>query len=441
MNIVILLIYILTSIIFGLALLTIVKAKNKNVFAGLYAQFFIINIMALIFCLFKIYEQFSPEDVIKIIDQFLEICFILCAINVVYIIKIIWDMNKGKKIGLKNNLPMLVFLLLIEFIVIGSSWTAFYFYEKSENIVLNQYEDYLYTVANSRASYISRLVLDYKNKILADSTLNFGIINCLEGIESNNGTCNKEQMDEIVAKRLNSSMDSPYFIAVLNQSGKVVSSTDNSLAGEDWSLKEAFINHTKDGYFSNIFFDEKYNQQAIEVSHPIVKNNSFLGVWILRERPEDIYNVLQDRKNLGDTGEAFLVDINGIVLSPQRFNNEILTKINNPNVVACRENFERYVKETPTSLIVEKHDVSVVEYTNKFGRRILGAHAVIEGPTKGLKWCVLVEIGREEALGDFNKNLLKAAILSLIVIIVFVCIFIFTFDFFFQKLFKANIKE
>jgi len=86
-------------------------------------------------------------------------------------------------------------------------------------------------------------------------------------------------------------------------------------------------------------------------------------------------------------------------------------------------------------LIVNNHPVSLVEYANKYGRSILGAHVVVEGPTKELKWCVLVEIGKDEALSNFNQDLLKAMILSLIVMIIFTCIFILSFELFFKKLF------
>ena len=437
MNILILIIYILTAIIFSLGSVTMIKMKKQRAFMSLYAQFFIITTSSFIFSVLGIYQQFISGPLVETINQFLAIFFIIVVVNLLDIVKILWHINNGEKHRSEKSVTTTIFILFIEFIILGSSWTALYFYQKSGDIVLNQFKDYLYAVANSRSSHIGTLILDYRNKTLADSTLNFGMTNCLEDIESNGGECNKEQLDAIIKERLNSAMDAAYFIAILDKNGKVLSSTDNSLVGEDWSSKPAFINRTDNGYFSDIFNDEKYNQQAIETSHPIVKNGNFLGVWIVRENPSSIYDVLQDRTNLGDTGEAILVSSEGLVLSPQRFTNDIFIKMDNSNITGCKDDFDKYVIETPTSLTVDKHDFSIAEYTNKYGRSILGAHVVVAGPTKGLKWCVLVEIGKDEALANFNKDLLEAMILSLIVMIIFTCIFILAFELFFRKLFKS----
>ena len=438
MNILASIIYTFSALIFLWSVLMIMKTKKYKVFSGLYAEIFIVNITAFLFTIIGIFQQFASKGLVDIINQFAGIFFILVTINLFHVVIMIWDISKGKKNEFKKSVIVIIFFLFIEFIILGSSWTALFFYKNSGDIVLDQYKDYLYAVANSRSSHIGTLVFEYKNKILADSTVNFGIINCLDELESNSGNCTKGQLDEIVKERMESKIYATYFIAILDKSGRVIISTDNSLIGEDWSSKPAFINRTNEGYMSNIFYDEKYNRQGIEISHPIIKNDNFLGVWVDRERPDAIYNILQDRINLGDTGEAILIDDNGTVLSPQRFTEEIFTKIDNSNVAGCKDDFKNYVIETPTSLTVESHDFSLVEYINKYGRDILGAHVVVEGPIKGLKWCVLVEVGKEEALSNFNKKLSEAMISSVIIIIAFTCIFIFTFDFFFIKLFKAS---
>lgn len=438
MNILVLIIYILTGIIFLWSTIIVVKMKKQRAFVALYAQFFMVTITAFIFSILGIYQQFISGSLVEVINQFVGIFFIIAAINFISVVKIIWDINRGKTIEPGKSAMITIFILFIEFIILGSSWTAFYFYQKSGDIVLNQYKDYLYAIANSRSSHISTLVSDYKNKILADSTINLGIINCLNDIELENGNCSKEQLAEIIRARMESKIYSTYFITILDKNGQVIVSTDSSFTGQDWSSQPAFINRTNEGYISNIFYDDKYNRQGIEISHPIIKNNNYLGVWVVRERPDSIYSVLQDRTNLGDTGEAILIDKDGTILSPQRFTDEIFIKTDDLNAAGCKDDFDKYVVETPTSLTVDKPNFSIAEYTNKFGRSILGAHVVVEGPTKGLKWCVLVEIGKEEALSNFNKDLSEAAIFSLIIIIALACIFIFTFDLFFKKLFKNS---
>jgi glucan phosphoethanolaminetransferase (alkaline phosphatase superfamily) len=253
MNILALAFFIVAAIIFLLSVVTIMKERKNKIIIGLHSQIFIINITAFILSVLAVFQQFVSQTLASVIDQFIAIFFVLVVINLAHVVIIIWDINKGKKEVTKNSITIVLLFLFIEFIILGSSWTALYFYKNSGDIILDQYKDYLYSVANSRASHIGSLILDYKNKALADSTLNLGMINCLEDIESNGGECSKEQLDEVIKERLNSKLDKIYLMVILDKNGKIVSSSDNSLVGEDWSSRQSFINHTSDGYFSDIF--------------------------------------------------------------------------------------------------------------------------------------------------------------------------------------------
>jgi hypothetical protein len=440
MNILIVLIYVLTGALFLWSIFIVVKKKDKNIFPGLQAQFFIITVVSLIFCLFKIYQQFAAPDLVKVINQFEGVFFLVAAVNLTYIIKIIWDTNKGRDVMSKGNLTIVIFLLFIEFIVIGSSWTALYFYQKSESVLLQQTDQYLNAVAASRASHIATIVQDSKAIVSAYAS-NLVIIECLQDIAIGKA-CDTSSLSKILSKGMEQNPIA-YLGVILDKNGIVIGSTDSAILGQDWSEKEEFLNHNQNGYFSNIFpgeSGEEYSQGRLILSVPVIENGYFLGVLSAHIRPDEFYAALLDRTNLGDTGEAILVDADETALSPRRFSDKILAKIDNPNALACKDDFSKYVKETSTILTVSKHDTSIVEFNNEFGRSILGAHAVVQGPTKGLKWCVLVEMGKQEALESLNRNLLEAAILSLIVIIIFTSVFVFVFDFFFRDLLKSSYK-
>jgi hypothetical protein len=184
------------------------------------------------------------------------------------------------------------------------------------------------------------------------------------------------------------------------------------------------------------FFDQEYNHSAIEISHPIVQDNLFLGVWTIRVLTDSFYNVLEDRSNLGETGESILINNEGKLLSPRRFDGRILTNIKTPDANECKIDFANRLEASPANVSISQHDSPLLKFKNEFGREILGAHAEVQGPVKGVKWCVLVEMSQKEALNSLDSELMKAAISSLVVLICLMIVFIVVYDFCFRKLLK-----
>jgi len=159
-------------------------------------------------------------------------------------------------------------------------------------------------------------------------------------------------------------------------------------------------------------------------------------VQVVRAKAENFDNVLQDRTNLGDTGESFLVNGNkdGELMTPRRFDNQIFINLGGqPDVDACISDFKNFTQESPSGLQITPHESPVLSFANKFGREIFGTRAIVSGLNKA-DWCVIVEMGQNELKNPLQTQLLKAAIVVIVVLVVLTILFLWVFDFLFRKL-------
>jgi methyl-accepting chemotaxis protein len=98
--------------------------------------------------------------------------------------------------------------------------------------------------------------------------------------------------------------------------------------------------------------------------------------------------------NMGKTGEAYLINADGMAISPSRFTDELKKQ------GVIKERFELEMKidsEGARQALAGKSGVST--YVNYNGKTVLGAYA----PVAGLGWGVLVEQEQSEAFADMTR--------------------------------------
>lgn len=401
----------------------------------IYACLLLISVLGAIFCLVKIGQVIIHSDLTGQMDEFSEIILTVFILNLAFIFSQISVISKKKAIfDSRSRASIIMLILFLQFIFIGSFWSMFYFYKQAENVSTEQAGQYLNAVASSRASHISSLAGFMKE--LSNPDLDPNIENYVQNLEAGSKNFTSNELNDLLQKRMAPREDIFYLMAIVDQKGQVIGSTDNKIIREDWSDRKSFINRTKQGYFSDIFLDEEYNQNAVEISSPIIFDNVFLGVQVVRAKAESFDNVLQDRTNLGDTGESFLVNGNkgGELMTPRRFDNQIFVSLNGqPDADACVSDFKNFTQESPSGLQVAPHETPILNFANKFGREIFGTRAIVAGSNKA-DWCVIVEMGQNELKNPLQTQLLKAAIAVIVVLIVITILFLWVFDFFFRKL-------
>ncbi len=203
-------------------------------------------------------------------------------------------------------------------------------------------------------------------------------------------------------------------INVLDKSGKIVSSTDKALIGEDKSKDLYFIeglkgDHVKDAYMSNA------GDACIAMSAPIKSktNGEVIGVMVSRFRMDELNKILGDTEGLGDTGESYIVNSGGYMITNSRFNKDTFLK--------------QKVNTALVDLFRVENKASSAVYKDYRGEMVLGSsNGESLDKEFGLGWVILTEIDvREEfAPVDRLRNIMLVVLLVVMALVIGVAIII-----------------
>lgn len=139
-----------------------------------------------------------------------------------------------------------------------------------------------------------------------------------------------DNLDEIGSKTLflqSFVAEKPWFdfIAVANVRGIVIFSTDTLKLRANIQDRIYFKKSLKGDYYnSGVFYSDILDTTAMIISSPLYsKDNKILGVIFSSISLKTFYDVILELR-IGRTSEIFLVDENGIFLSPSRLGGEVL---------------------------------------------------------------------------------------------------------------------
>lgn len=121
---------------------------------------------------------------------------------------------------------------------------------------------------------------------------------------------------------------------------------------------------------------------------PVFKNNQLLGYIVLQLPINDINDILTDRKNLGRTGEVYLVNYKELMLTQSRFidDNTILTKRIDTKAV------RNAIKEKKGNKIIK-------DYRNK---RVFSSYEQFD--YEGSIWIIIAEIDEDEIITEIYRS-------------------------------------
>ena len=145
------------------------------------------------------------------------------------------------------------------------------------------------------------------------------------------------------------------------------------------------------------------NELQIFVAVPVMKRSNYTGAIVLELVPESVYRIIYAKipgMGLGETGEAYLVGLDGLMRSPSRFIGDAVL-----NVPVKSDGF----KEASAN----KEGVGI--YKDYRGIEVLGAYGSIE--TGGMKRLILAEIDSKEAMIPLIAIRNEILLLSLIILL------------------------
>jgi len=119
---------------------------------------------------------------------------------------------------------------------------------------------------------------------------------------------------------------------LMDDKGKVVVSSNNESIGQDESTDPLFLKGQKNIYLKDVYYSEKYKQPLLSISTPILNSetNHFLGVLCARVKMNDLSKICTSTVGLGETGEVYIVNEDGYIITPSRFMKGAVLKLKVP---------------------------------------------------------------------------------------------------------------
>lgn len=154
----------------------------------------------------------------------------------------------------------------------------------------------------------------------------------------------------------------------------------------------------------------------ISVMAPVYEGDNLLGYIGLIDEADKVFEITEDTENLGETGKTYLINDEKLLISPSRNSDFdiMIQSVDTENTQNC------FNKTFPGHAQGEEPVAPFLDY---LGEEVLGTHREISETD----WCLLVEIGKEEALNaPLEEYVKKNVFFSLIGVFIFTVIGFFT---------------
>lgn len=293
------------------------------------------------------------------------------------------------KIANKISLSFSVALVIL----MGISLFTFYMIAKN-NLEKAIYE-HLETTASSRALHVETFLEEHKEKteIIAHLAL---VESVLEATVSNNPDFAKLiEQTSLELKQFTKEGRELYEVFVINSQGMVIVSTNENNIGLDKSTDAYFLGAKTGVYIKDAYYSETTKKYSIAISAPVLDEETagFLGVIVARINMKELANITSDKTGLGETGETYLVNKDGYMITKSRFTEgSLLTqKVDTENTKDLFANEARRLEH-------DWHE-EVQIFTDYRGVSVLGTHIYIPET----QWGLLAEIDVKEALAPLAK--------------------------------------
>ncbi len=273
----------------------------------------------------------------------------------------------------------------------------------STNIIKQQITNNLINTAQSRARHIETLLNQYEEltKMVATGVAFRDAVD-----ESIDHTPRIEKVNQ----RIKTSIETHEEISrmmILNKEGIIIASSHED-KGIDTSAQEIFLKGKEGCFVCDLHLSQFTHKVVLSISVPILLNNQFAGVLVINfDADKELFKITTDRTGLGETGEVYLANKDGYIVTPSRFIDDVILK----QKVDLRypEHFEP--SDTPP-----KAEIDIVK--DYRGIEVLS----VDIHLPEMNWCLIAQIDAKEAFAPVTQ--LTITLLSILVIILFITIFI-----------------
>jgi PAS domain S-box-containing protein len=280
----------------------------------------------------------------------------------------------------------------------------------STNIIKQQITDNLINATQSRANHIETLLGQYEEltKMVATGVVFRDAVD--ESIDYNRRI---EQVNQRI-KNIIETHDEISRIRVLDKEGIIIVSSHEDTE-IDKSAHEIFLKGKEEVFVGDLHLSSftHTHKYVLSISAPILLNNQFAGVLVINfDADKELFKITTDRAGLGQTGEVYLVNKDGYMISPSRFIDKVILKQKVDLIYTEEEN------SVSTDALPQEKIAIIKDYR---GVEVLTVHTHIPE----MHWSLIAKIDTEEAFAPVTK--LTNSLLLLFVIILSIVIFISSF--------------
>ena len=261
----------------------------------------------------------------------------------------------------------------------------------SREIVEEEICNQLVLTVQSRANHIETF-LDI-NKLKVERTASSFVI--MDFLATDVGDdCYVAQYEKVTARlhALAATDDSTCTISLLDRNGTVVAATDDAVVGSDRSLEDIFLKGSKRTYMDNIRACKNTGKSVIQFSTPVIKNSEMVGVILTSTHMNDLDAITTDRIGLGETGEIYILNMDGYMITPSRFTDDTFLE----QKVATG-----HLGDEPKDLknIGEgEYGHELITCKNYLGTDVIRTHTHINE----MSWILIAEMSEEEAFAPIT---------------------------------------
>ena len=276
----------------------------------------------------------------------------------------------------------------------------------SANLIRHQITHNLISTTQSKAKSIE-IFLDLEKEMISQ------LSDCtdIEALLLSEKGENYFQNYDRVMNELNSIAQSGEYVytaLVLDRKGTVIASSDQEDIGEDKSNDPYFLGGKEDIFIKDVYLSLS-GLKTMAFSAPILdkKDNKLLGVVVQRANAEKLFNITTDSTGLGQSGETYLVNQDGYMITPSRFIDDVVLK----------QKIElRHLEHFEPSNALPKEETDVIK--DYRGIEVLS----VDFHLPEMNWCLMAQIDTKEAFAPVTQ--LTNTLLLLFAIILLIGIFI-----------------
>jgi len=261
------------------------------------------------------------------------------------------------------------------------------FYIPAKNNLRKEIFAHLNAVAQSRARHIETFLETEREKVVQLSE-SICIVNLLLADKGSPGYGGKL---EVVTERLDGTEKASKCVQeffVMDTDGRIVNSSDRKSIGLDRSTNAYFLGGRRWSYIKDAYRSGTTGEKCLVISVPVIEKKKFVGVVAARFALDKLDKIATDRTGLGETGDIYLVNKYGYMVTPSRFVKDtfLRQKVDTVSVRAYFEDVEEFGSR------LHLHEPMI--YTDYRGVRVLGIYDHIPC----MQWCLVAEIDEKEAL-------------------------------------------